>query len=190
MMLRQRKGRYGERNLAEDPAYQDSNDLFRTIPVPFAVEQNHLPRPYASECAGMRVGVEGAEKSLHLPRLHALQVTPAGVSVEGDFVLGWPGDRFVHCHPNLNSDCHRKSNRSPRNPARVSSGIRRSMSPKPSQSPGNEAVLPARKWKIRNYRYTKLKNSDQIIPPDLEVIIYSCQLFLYTLQTSSAYEVC
>ena len=55
--------------------------------VPFAVEQNHLPRPYASECAGMRVGVEGAAKSLHLPRLHALQVTPAGVSVEGDFVL-------------------------------------------------------------------------------------------------------
>ena len=47
---------------------------------------NHLPRPYASECAGMRVGVEGAAKSLHLPRLHALQVTPAGVSVEGDFV--------------------------------------------------------------------------------------------------------
>ena len=33
----------------------------------------------------MRVGVEGAAKSLHLPRLHALQVTPAGVSVEGDF---------------------------------------------------------------------------------------------------------
>ena len=47
---------------------------------------NHLPRPYASECAGMRVGVEGAAKSLHLPRLHALQVTPAGLSVEGDFV--------------------------------------------------------------------------------------------------------
>ena len=36
----------------------------------------------------------------------------------------------------------------------------RSMSPKPSRSPGNEAVLPARKWKIRNYRYTKLKNSE------------------------------
>ena len=71
-------------------------------------KNNHLPRPYASECAGMRVGVEGAAKSLHLPRLHALQVTPAGVSVEGDFVLGWPDDRFVHCHPNLNSDCHRK----------------------------------------------------------------------------------
>ena len=33
--------------------------LFRTIPVPFAVEQNHLPRPYASEYAGMKVGVEG-----------------------------------------------------------------------------------------------------------------------------------
>lgn len=43
--------------------------LFRTIPVKFSVEQNHLPRPYASDCAGMRVGVEGAEKSLHLPRL-------------------------------------------------------------------------------------------------------------------------
>ena len=37
----------------------------------------------------MGVGVEGAAKSLHLPRLHAIQVTPAGVSVEGDFVLGW-----------------------------------------------------------------------------------------------------
>ena len=58
----------------------------RTIPVPFAVKQNHLPRLYASDCAGMRVGVEGAAKSLHLPRLHALQVTPAGLSVEGDFV--------------------------------------------------------------------------------------------------------
>ena len=58
----------------------------RTIPVPFAVKQIHLPRLYASECAGMRVGVEGAAKSLHLPRLHAIQVTPAGVSVEGDFV--------------------------------------------------------------------------------------------------------
>ena len=74
--------------------------LFRTIPVPFAVNQNHLPRGCTPECAGMRVGVEGAAKSLHLPRLHALQVTPAGVSVEGDFVLGWPD---VHCHPNLNS---------------------------------------------------------------------------------------
>ena len=52
--------------------------------LPCAVEQNHLPRPYASECAGMRVGVEGAAKSLHLPRLYAIQVTPAGVSVEGD----------------------------------------------------------------------------------------------------------
>lgn len=30
-------------------------------------------------------------------------------------------------------------------------------------NPGNEAVLPARKWKIRNYRYTKLKNSDIFI---------------------------
>ena len=58
--------------------------------VTFAVVQNHLPRPYASKCAGMKVGVEGAAKSLHLPRLHALQVTPAGASVEGDFVLGWP----------------------------------------------------------------------------------------------------
>ena len=38
----------------------------------------------------------------------------------------------------------------------------RSMSPKPSRSPGNEAVLPTRKWKIRNYRYTKLKNSEDI----------------------------
>ena len=47
--------------------------------------QNHLPRPYASEYAGMRVGVEGAAKSLHLPRLHALQTIPAGVRVEGDF---------------------------------------------------------------------------------------------------------
>ena len=61
--------------------------LFRTIPVKFSVEQNHLPRPYASDCAGMRVGVEGAEKSLHLLRLQALQATPAGVSVEGDFCL-------------------------------------------------------------------------------------------------------
>ena len=60
--------------------------LFRTIPVPFAVNQNHLPRGCTPECAGMRVGVEGAAKSLHLPRLHALQVTPAGGSVEGDFV--------------------------------------------------------------------------------------------------------
>lgn len=33
--------------------------LFRTIPVKFSVEQNHLPRPYASDCAEMRVGVEG-----------------------------------------------------------------------------------------------------------------------------------
>ena len=33
----------------------------------------------------MKVGVEGAAKSLHLPRLHAIQVTPAEVSVEGDF---------------------------------------------------------------------------------------------------------
>ena len=49
-------------------------------------KNNHLPRLYASECAEMRVGVEGAAKSLHLPRLHAIQVTPAGVSVEGDFV--------------------------------------------------------------------------------------------------------
>ena len=60
--------------------------LFRTIPVPFAVEQKHLPRPYASQCAGMGVGVEGAAKRLHLPRLYTLQVIPAGVSVEGDFV--------------------------------------------------------------------------------------------------------
>ena len=59
--------------------------LFRTIPVPFAVNQNHLPRGCTPECAGMRVGVEGAAKSLHLPRLHALQVTLAGVSVEGAF---------------------------------------------------------------------------------------------------------
>lgn len=36
--------------------------LFRTIPVKFSVEQNHLPR------------------------LQALQATPAEVSVEGDFV--------------------------------------------------------------------------------------------------------
>ena len=36
------------------------------------------------------------------------------------------------------------------------------MSPRPSRSPGNEAVPPTRKWKIRNYRYTKLKNSDLI----------------------------
>ncbi len=71
----------------------------------------------------MGVGVEGAAKSLHLPRLHALQVTPAGVSVEGDFVLGWPDDRFVHCHPNLNSDCHRKLPRYHRDADRVSSGI-------------------------------------------------------------------
>ena len=63
--------------------------------------------------------MEGAAKSLHLPRLHALQVTPAGVSVEGDFVLGWPDDRFVHCHPNLNSDCHRNANRCHRNADRV-----------------------------------------------------------------------
>ena len=63
--------------------------------------------------------MEGAAKSLHLPRLHALQVTPAGVSVEGDFVLGWPDDRFVHCHPNLNSDCHRNVNRCHRNADRV-----------------------------------------------------------------------
>ena len=49
-------------------------------------KNNHLPRPYASECAGMRVDVEGAAKSLHLPHLYALQVTPAGVSVEGDYV--------------------------------------------------------------------------------------------------------
>lgn len=34
----------------------------------------------------MGVCVEGAGKSLHLPRLYALQVIPAGVSVEGDFV--------------------------------------------------------------------------------------------------------
>ena len=71
----------------------------------------------------MRVGVEGADFSPHLPRLHALQVTPAGVSVEGDFVLGWPDDRFVHCHPNLNSDCHRKVPGYHRNADRVSSGI-------------------------------------------------------------------
>ena len=56
------------------------------IPGPLAVEQIHLPRSSASECAGMRVGVEGAAKSLHLPRLYALQVTSAGVSVEGDFI--------------------------------------------------------------------------------------------------------
>ena len=63
--------------------------LFRTIPVPFAVNQNHLPRGCTPECAGMRVGVEGAAKSLHLPRLHALQVTPAGGSVEGDYSYGF-----------------------------------------------------------------------------------------------------
>ena len=68
------------------PQTADISYLFRTIPVPVTVEKNHRPRPYASECAGMRVGVEGAAKSLHLPRLHALQVTPEGVSVEGDFV--------------------------------------------------------------------------------------------------------
>ena len=32
--------------------------------------------------------MEGAAKSLHLPRRHALQATPAGVSVEGDFAFG------------------------------------------------------------------------------------------------------
>ena len=34
------------------------------------------------------------------------------------------------------------------------------MSPRPSRSPGDEDVPPTRKWKIRNYRCTKLKNSD------------------------------
>ena len=33
----------------------------------------------------MRHRVEGAAKSLHLPRLYAIQTIPAGVSVEGDF---------------------------------------------------------------------------------------------------------
>ena len=55
----------------------------------------------------MRVGVEGAAKSLHLPRLHALQVTPAGVSVEGDFVLGWPDGRLSTATKS-DSDCHQK----------------------------------------------------------------------------------
>ena len=34
--------------------------------------------------------MEGAAKRLHLPRLHALQATPAGGGVEGDFVQGPP----------------------------------------------------------------------------------------------------
>lgn len=51
-------------------------------------EQNHLPRWEALECATMRYCVEGAAKSLHLPRLHALQTIPAMVSVEGNFDQG------------------------------------------------------------------------------------------------------
>lgn len=70
--------------------------LFRTIPVKFSVEQNHHPRPYASDCAGMRVGVEGAEKSLHLPRLQALQATLAGVSVEVILFKAYRGDAQGH----------------------------------------------------------------------------------------------
>ena len=54
----------------------------------------------------MGISVEGAAKSLHLPRLHALQTTSAGVSVEGDFDEGPPASTllcaymyFVVCLP-------------------------------------------------------------------------------------------
>ena len=54
----------------------------------------------------MRYCVEGAAKSLHLPRLHALQTIPAGVSVEGDFDQCQPASTllcaymyFVVCLP-------------------------------------------------------------------------------------------
>ena len=49
------------------------------------LERNPLPRSCAPECTVMGVSVEGAAKSLHLPRLYALQAHPEGVSVEGDF---------------------------------------------------------------------------------------------------------
>ena len=54
----------------------------------------------------MRYCVEGAAKSLHLPRLHALQTIPVGVSVEGDFDQSQPVSTlpdaymyFVGCLP-------------------------------------------------------------------------------------------
>ena len=40
----------------------------RNLPLISLRDQNHLPRGCAPECIGMGVSVEGAAKSLHLPR--------------------------------------------------------------------------------------------------------------------------